>query len=558
LHHQLNQPKPATMSKNNNSNPASLSNNLVHIRTSDINFSNYVKPIGFTLCDKVNETSQDDSGYIPLPHQEQPGDPTDTDSNTSSVPVNLKPPSSALKLKTSLKMVNPAKTSDTPNLKTTPSSVNKKQTKSPVPSDNATGQTHTPRASNVSHNKTNDNEKMNSKPPTKSAVLPVQNKNKEKDNKSKDSFDGSDTENSTEKPQRYLPHRKLFDIYDSPYLNKIFKPTLESLNLTQEQEPLAPLILWQHEVLTKPIINLAATNLTLTEILEKKKESSQLLHDSKKIPRSLRIKCELTTSPSYTSHPSFLKLKDDLKQQVSTFITNETKILAEWANIYIQLLTVDRCTDIMNQALQILDCLTTFYVGAIGTPLWPSVDDRHLTLFLFKAYLSNSYYETNDLAEYLGLSLQDILLIGAKHLTKSDYDKEVTKILDSLKLSDIDMENLIDKFFLSKTLLNFDQILKISTLGTWHHQKEQAKQALAAANMKSKLKSPQMVIASTATALAIAKATENLDHHQVLSIKTNPCISNLEKMVNKQEQKSNGISDHLKNLNKKTTKEVIF
>jgi hypothetical protein len=62
----------------------------------------------------------------------------------------------------------------------------------------------------------------------------------------------------------------------------------------------------QHKALANPIKNLITTNLTLIKMLEKKKVSSQLLHDHKKIPRSLCIKCELTTSPSYSSHPVFL------------------------------------------------------------------------------------------------------------------------------------------------------------------------------------------------------------------------------------------------------------
>jgi hypothetical protein len=259
----------------------------------------------------------------------------------------------------------------------------------------------------------------------------------------------------------------------------------------------------------------------------------------------------LTTSPSYSSHPVFLKLKDDLKQEVSTLITNGTKILAEWADTYIQLLTIDRCSDILKQALQILECLTTFYVGAIGTPLWPSVEDKHLTLFLFKAYLSDTFCETSVLSNYFNLPKEDILLIGAKFLLKSDNDEETTKTLESLKLSDIDMEQYLDNFFLTEIFLNFDQILKISTLGAWHLHLEQSKQVMAAANMKSKLKSLQTINASAATALAITKATESLNHQQSLDVKTNLRISNLERDLSKQGHESNTIINLLKKSSQK-------
>lgn len=194
-------------------------------------------------------------------------------------------------------------------------------------------------------------------------------------------------------------------------------------------------------------------------------------------------------------------------------------LLAEWANTYIWLLTVDCCADIMKQALQILDCLTTFYVGAIGTPLWPSVDNKHLTLFLLKAYLSDYFCEIDELSKFFSLPVKEILLIGAKHLIKSDQDKEAIKTLDSLRLSDIET--------------SFWKIM------------------LAAANTKSKLKSLQTISASAATALALTKATENFDHQQTLDIKKNLRISNLEKTVNRQEHKATTIINHLKKSQQK-------
>jgi hypothetical protein len=149
----------------------------------------------------------------------------------------------------------------------------------------------------------------------------------------------------------------------------------------------------------------------------------------------------------------------------------------------------------MKQALQILDSVTTFYVGAIGTPLWPSVEDKYLTLFLLKAYLSDHFCKIDELSQFFNLQIREILLIGAKQLTKSETDEEAIKILDSLRLSDIDMENSIDNFFLTENLINVDQILRVSTLGVWRLHIEQTKQTLAAANMKSKLRSLQTISA---------------------------------------------------------------
>jgi len=102
------------------------------------------------------------------------------------------------------------------------------------------------------------------------------------------------------------------------------------------------------------------------------------------------------------------------------------------------------------------------------------------------------------------------------------------------------------------------QILKISTLRAWHLHLEQSKQVIAAANMKSKLKSLQTINASTTTALAITKATKSFNHQQALDIKTNLRLSNLERDLSKQGHKSNAIINLLKKSPQKTTKEVTL
>jgi hypothetical protein len=559
------------MSKNNPTNPASLSNSVVHVGTGDINLSNYLEPVGHTPCDDLDSEVLVDNSYIPLPHQDQSDEATDSAPN-SPILVNAKPAPPAPKLKSQPKKdTQPVTTGPyqvplslrkqfkipfkaaapvvTPNSKATLSSANPKQAEPFSHVGNTTNKNQTPTTSSKK-TATNDTDKVNQKPLRESTHPLLNDKDSFTDNDS-DSSEDFNIENSNAATKRFLPNRELFDIYDSPYLNKMFKPTLESLNLAQELEPLAQLFLSQHETLVNPIKDLINTNLTLTKILEKKKESSRLLYEHKKIPRSLRIKCELTTSPSYSSNPVFLKLKDDLKNEVSTFITQGTKILAEWSDTYIKLLTIDRCTDIMKQAIKILDCLTTFYVGAIGTPLWPSVDDKYLTLFLLKAYLSDTFCETEDLSNFFNLPINDILYIGAQFLLKSDNNEEITKTLLSLKLSDIDMEEHIDSFFITEIFLNFDQILKVSTLGAWHLHSEQNKQALAAANMKSKLKSLQTISASHATALAITKATETFNNQQSLNANTNLRISNLERDSARHEHKSNNIINFLKKSQQK-------
>ncbi len=120
-------------------------------------------------------------------------------------------------------------------------------------------------------------------------------------------------------------------IYSSPFLTNEFKPLTENINLAQELESLRSLILLQHEVFTEPIKDLGNTNLFLTKIIEKKKNSYNQIKNHNKTPRSLRIKCELTTSPSYAEDEDFLKYKEELQTIITDFIKKGTNVMSSWA-----------------------------------------------------------------------------------------------------------------------------------------------------------------------------------------------------------------------------------
>jgi hypothetical protein len=310
-------------------------------------------------------------------------------------------------------------------------------------------------------------------------------------------------------------------VFISSYLDETFRPTSGNFKLPPELALLETLILSQHEALMQPIMDLATINLNLTKILEKKKESTFNLQNDDKIPRSLRIKCELTSSPSYAQHPEFLNLKDQLKHEVDNFITNGTKIMIEWAKINVKLLNYDRCTDILDKALQIPDGLTFFYSNIFNTPQWPSVKEKYLTIFLFKLYVSGQYFDITSLTEYLDMPTEEILTAGTKVFLKTQSEDTASKIITSLDLNDVNMNEFDNYAFITEILLNFDQIIKITTIGIWNQHQEKMKQATAAMKMKAKMKSLEITSATLATAQAISRATNALESDQVLNTNNN-------------------------------------
>jgi hypothetical protein len=240
--------------------------------------------------------------------------------------------------------------------------------------------------------------------------------------------------------------------YHSPFLFPEFKLSNENLDITPELESLRYLILSQHKAFEHHIKDLGTLYLSITKNLEKKLSSLQHLKNQDKIPRSLRIKCELTTSPDFASDPEFLDIKNKLQQEVKKFIQNGTALMTTWAERNIKLLKIQRCSTYLKKAMLILEGLTSFYTDSIGTPLWPSAANNRLTLFLFKAFLSCTFVNANNFINSLELPAEQILLIGSKLILNIDSDENANKAISSLHLDDIDLNNQMDNLLLFETL----------------------------------------------------------------------------------------------------------
>jgi len=247
-----------------------------------------------------------------------------------------------------------------------------------------------------------------------------------------------------------LKKKKSTSVYHSSFLSNEFKPSNELLELMPELESLRPLILLQHKAFTQCIKDLGTFILTSTKILEKKSNSLQHLLNNKKIPRSLRIECELTTSPDFSSDTEFITIKNALQQEVNTFIQKGMALMTAWAKRNIKLLTLHCCSTYLKKSLQIQEGLTFFFTDAISAPTWISVPSIQITLFIFKVFLSVTYYSTNEPTTFLNLTAEQILLIGAKIILNKDSDEEVAAVLNTLDLSNINSDNQTEDLFINE------------------------------------------------------------------------------------------------------------
>jgi hypothetical protein len=105
----------------------------------------------------------------------------------------------------------------------------------------------------------------------------------------------------------------------------------------------------------------------------------------------------------------------------------------------------------------------------------------------------------------------------------------VKTLISSLKLSEINRNDELQNIIIKETLINFDQILRLSTIYIWETHTEKLKLSEAATNLKSKILAIETTNASETTALAIQRATENINNTNQLNLNTNLRLSNLEK-----------------------------
>ncbi len=115
-----------------------------------------------------------------------------------------------------------------------------------------------------------------------------------------------------------------------------------------------------------------------------------------------------------------------------------------------------------------------------------------------------------------------------------------------MDLGKINFQNKDEFTFISETLINFDQILRATTIDLWQFHTEKARQNSAATNLKSKMAAIAIQSATESTALAIARATEAWQETKTTNAQTNLRISNLERSIRRHEQKTNELNNNIK------------
>ena len=136
--------------------------------------------------------------------------------------------------------------------------------------------------------------------------------------------------------------------------------------------------------------------------------------------------------------------------------------MTDWTHRNIHLLQHQRCMRLLNKALPILECLTAFHLEVIGNPQWPSTlnNINSTSDFLLKIYFNNLYIDTSDIIQFFEFPVNEILLVGLKLLLKTNSNDEASACLLSFQPTDIIASNELQHKFITKTLIQFDQILR--------------------------------------------------------------------------------------------------
>jgi len=209
-----------------------------------------------------------------------------------------------------------------------------------------------------------------------------------------------------------------------------------NLFLPHELESLRPTIMSQHNALENHIKELGALCLNFTTMIQKKKTSSEKLLNNEIIPKSLRIKCELSATPSYMNHKKFIEVKQKLQDKVKMFIQNSTDIMKEWSTINLELLLYDRCNNILEKALYILEGIISFYSDIINPTSWNSIPQALIPLLLIKIYFdTNMMPEVQNITQYFNIPKEQILIIASKIITGHFTNHQAQEALESINIS---------------------------------------------------------------------------------------------------------------------------
>jgi hypothetical protein len=320
------------------------------------------------------------------------------------------------------------------------------------------------------------------------------------------------------------------------------------VDLNSELEPLRETILSQHNALEKHIKELGHLCLHFTKLITKKKESSAKLIHEDIIPRSLKIKCELTTSPSYENSPFYLEFKQELQAAVTDFTNKGLSIMKKWSIHNIQLLTRDRCNTVLKKALYILEGIYSFRSDILG-PITPTNrdSDKQALLLLIKIFFTTDFSSAiDDIAVFLDTSKDDMLIISTKIIT-NQTDEYLN--LRSIELIDINMINKKNKnqtTVIVETLTAFEEILKATTVTLWEANLHNTRLLEATQRFKAKMDSEPIASATVATSRAIQNALEateeNTSQNQINQLR----FQKLEKQLLHQKQISNELINHIK------------
>jgi hypothetical protein len=319
------------------------------------------------------------------------------------------------------------------------------------------------------------------------------------------------------------------------------------INLPPELESLKTVIMSQHKAFEPHIKNLGKICLEFTTLIENKKETSKNLATSKRIPRSLRIKCDLKTPPAYRSNTRYIELKSELKQTIEKFSNEGREIYKKWSAIYVELLTFDRCNNVLQRAIHILDGICSYWTQKLTPITWPNHIQKHLLVLLIKIYFTSDFLsELDPIIQYFELPVQVIILIASKIITNNPREDYNMNIIDAMSMSSLDDATNKQATLITETLLSFDAILRATTIQLWAVNLQHIRENEASMQLKAKMEATQTASATEATAIAIENAVNNINDtnniNQLLQLR----IANLEKQLINQKQSTNELANQLK------------
>jgi hypothetical protein len=166
-------------------------------------------------------------------------------------------------------------------------------------------------------------------------------------------------------------------------------------------------------------------------------------------------------------------------------------------------------------------------------------NQKTLTLFFFKLYTTTHIIDITPILQFLEVSIKEFTSVGAKLILNTNDDTKIEQEFRNINILNFNPTKKSEFEFVQEVILSFDSILRFTSLEMWNAKSLADRKATASEHLEASLKADDITNTTELIAETITKAKHKINNKNELQSNLELRMSNLEKMLAKQQQQKN-------------------